>query len=84
MAKAVDRLTKEEIAIENQTDAGRSLKEKPNKEPMPKMKKSLAESRKAEIVKEIVKKKKNEINLSKGEKFQPEPVLTSQIVKEDK
>jgi hypothetical protein len=84
MAKAVDRLTKEEIAIENQTDAGRSLKEKPNKEPMPKMKKPLAESRKAEIVKEIVKKKKNEINLSKGEKFQPEPVLTSQIVKEDK
>jgi hypothetical protein len=84
MAKAVDRLAKEDVSIENATNAGRSLKEKPNKEPMPKMKTPLAESRKAEIVKEIVKKKKNEINLSKGEKFQPEPVLTSQIVKEDK
>jgi hypothetical protein len=53
---------------------------------MPKLKTKtpLTESRKAEIVKELYKKKKNEIDLKKGEKFQPEPVLTSQIVKEDK
>jgi hypothetical protein len=88
MAKAVDRLTREESdpSIQNQTDAGRTLVHKQNKEPMPKLKTKtpLTESRKAEIVKELYKKKKNEIDLKKGEKFQPEPVLTSQIVKEDK
>jgi hypothetical protein len=81
---------KENIEIENPTDAGRSLVHKPNKEPMTKIKTKtpLTESRKAEIVKEIVKgkkkKKNNEVSLAGGEKFQPEPVLTSQIVKEDK
>lgn len=52
-------------------------------EKMKKMKESLDESRKAEIVKDIVKKKKKKTKESE-DAFQPEPILTSQIVKEDK
>jgi hypothetical protein len=44
------------------------------------VKESLDESRKAEIVKEIIKKKKNEKTTS-DEKFQKEPVLSSEITK---
>ncbi len=47
-------------------------------------KESLQESRKAEIVKDIVKKKKSEKKAESDDKFQPDPILTSQIVKEDK
>lgn len=46
-------------------------------------KESLQESRKAEIVRDIVKKKKKETKES-DDKFQPDPELSSQIVKEDK
>jgi len=49
-------------------------------EKMKPMKKTIEESRKAEIVKEIIKKKKTERN----DKFEANPVLTSQIVKENK
>lgn len=44
---------------------------------------SMNESRKAEIVKEIVKNKKNENGKAK-DKFEANPTLTSEIVKEDK
>jgi len=44
---------------------------------------SLKESRKADIVKEIVKKKKDENGKAK-DKFEANPTLTSEIVKEDK
>lgn len=47
-------------------------------EKMKPMKESLDESRKAEIVKEIVKKKKNESN---SEKFESKPELSSEITK---
>jgi len=43
----------------------------------------LKESRKADIVREIVQKKKNENGKAK-EKFEANPTLTSEIVKEDK
>jgi len=49
-------------------------------EKMKPMKETIEESRKAEIVKEIVKKKKNEMN----GKFEADPVLTSSVVKENK
>ena len=49
-------------------------------EKMKPMKETIEESRKAEIVKEIVKKKKNEMN----DKFEADPVLTSSVVKENK
>jgi hypothetical protein len=48
-------------------------------EKMKPVKESLEESRKAEIVKEIVKKKKNEKNDT--ESFQKDPVLSSEITK---
>jgi hypothetical protein len=48
-------------------------------EKMKPVKESLEESRKAEIVKEIIKKKKNEKNDT--ETFQKEPVLSSEITK---
>jgi hypothetical protein len=44
---------------------------------------SMNESRKAEIIKEIVKNKKNENGKAK-DKFEANPTLTSEIVKEDK
>jgi hypothetical protein len=50
------------------------------KKKMENMKESLEESRKTEIVKDIVKKKKAE----SSDKFEPQPTLTSQIVKEHK
>lgn len=56
---------------------------KKQSEKMKPMKECLDESRKAEIVKDIVKKKKKETKES-DDKFQPDPILTSQIVKEDK
>lgn len=57
---------------------------KKQSEKMKPVKESLDESRKAEIVKEAMKKKKDEIKLKSDEKFQSEPVLSSQIVKENK
>lgn len=133
IATSSEKLKKEETELDSLSPASMTLKEKPNKEPMPKMKKeeteppfkpdakskqkvivgkagkgmatarhlarmalkrqvdkmkpvkeSLEESRKAEIVKEAMKKKKDEIKLKSDEKFQSEPVLTSQIVKENK
>jgi hypothetical protein len=57
--------------------ARRALKKQAEK--MKPVKESLDESRKAEIVKEIVKKKKNEKNDT--ESFQKEPVLSSEITK---
>ena len=46
-------------------------------------KKPLKESRKAEIVKEVVKKKKEEKAMAK-DKFEADPTLSSEIMKEDK
>ena len=46
-------------------------------------KKPLKESRKAEIVKEVVKKKKEEKAMAK-DKFEANPTLSSEIMKEDK
>ena len=57
---------------------------KKQSEKMKPVKESLDESRKAEIIKEVMKKKKDEIKLKNDEKFQSEPVLSSQIVKENK
>jgi predicted RNA binding protein YcfA (HicA-like mRNA interferase family) len=48
---------------------------------MPIETKKLDESRRLEIIKEVVKKK-NETKLKTGDKFQPEPVLSSTVVKE--
>jgi hypothetical protein len=61
--------------------ARKALKKQAEK--MKPMKESLQESRKAEIVKDIVKKKKQEKKTSE-DTYQAEPVLSSQIVKEDK
>jgi hypothetical protein len=44
------------------------------------MKETIEESRKAEIVREIVKKKKSETK----DKFEANPTMTSEIMKEDK
>ncbi len=61
--------------------ARKALKKQAEK--MKPMKSSIQESRKAEIVKDIVKSKKKQKKTSE-DTYQPEPILTSQIVKEDK
>lgn len=53
---------------------------KKQSEKMKPMKETIEESRKAEIVKEIVKKKKSETK----DKFEANPTMTSEIMKEDK
>ena len=50
-------------------------------ESMKPMKKSLDESRKAEIVKDVIKKKK-EKDMEKADKFQADPILSSEVLKQ--
>ncbi|NBP69932.1 MAG: hypothetical protein EBR30_03975 [Cytophagia bacterium] len=80
LARTAMKKQMKEQSIANASIKADVVKKRPHIEPAAS---PLKESRKADIVREIVKNKKNENGKAK-DKFEANPTLTSEIVKEDK